>query len=116
MVNNLHNKVHKGTTQDALRSEIVEIILIAWREVKGDLSEVMTSKSFLAVQLYGHSSSLDSLGLVRLLIDVEQRVNERYGSTVALMDEKAMSQKHSPFRTVVSLADYLVKLIEGQSG
>ena len=116
MVNNLHNKVHKGTTQDALRSEIIEIILTAWRVLKGDVSEAMKSELSLDVVLYGHGSSLDSLGLVRLLIDVEQRVNDRYGLTIALMDEKAMSQKHSPFRTVNSLADYLVKLIEDQSG
>jgi len=116
VVNNLHNKVDKGTTQDALRSEIAEIILTAWREVKGDLGEAMKSGSSLDVRLYGHGSSLDSLGLVRLLIDIEQRVNDRYGLSVALMDEKAMSQKQSPFRTVNSLADYLVRLIEGQRG
>src|SRR5687768_1206248 len=56
--------------------------------------------------LYGKESPLDSLGLVSLLIEVEEGLRDA-GVELTLSDERAMSQKHSPFRTVRTLADYI---------
>lgn len=67
-------------------------------------------------RLSGRGAFLDSLALVQLLIDIEEQVGDRYGVTVALMDERAMSEKNSPFITVSSLADFMVPLIEKQRG
>src|ERR671914_749974 len=52
-------------------------------------------------------SLLDSLSLVSLIVDLEQRLKDEYGISLTLTDERAMSQKNSPFRTVRSLADYI---------
>ena len=62
--------------------------------------------------LIGHQSVLDSLGLVTLLVDLEQRLDEEYGLSLTLADERAMSRQQSPFRTVQALADYICLLIE----
>jgi acyl carrier protein len=62
--------------------------------------------------LIGRQSVLDSLGLVTLLVDLEQRLDEEYGLSLTLADERAMSRKQSPFRTVQALADYICLLIE----
>ncbi len=59
-------------------------------------------------RLFGQGGILDSMGLVSLVIAVEQAIEERYGVSVALADEKAMSQKSSPYRTVGTLAAYAV--------
>jgi acyl carrier protein len=65
--------------------------------------------------LIGPGSLLDSLGLVRLIVDLEQRLQDEYGISLTLADERAMSQKNSPFRTVQSLAGYIWLLtLEGQ--
>lgn len=61
--------------------------------------------------LIGRRSLLDSLGLVTLVVDLEQRLKEEYGLGVTLADDRAMSQRNSPFRTVQSLTDYIVSLI-----
>ncbi|HYK40847.1 MAG TPA: acyl carrier protein [Thermoanaerobaculia bacterium] len=67
--------------------------------------------------LFGPSGALDSLGLVSVLVELEQKVADRLGRTVSLMDDRAMSQASSPFRTVGSLADYLgAQLSGGASG
>jgi acyl carrier protein len=58
--------------------------------------------------LYGSGGALDSLGLVSLILDVEQAVNERSGASLVLADAQAMAQRHNPFRDVRSLADYVV--------
>jgi RNase H-fold protein (predicted Holliday junction resolvase) len=49
--------------------------------------------------------------LVNLIITVEQEVENRFGVTVTLADERALSMKASPFRSIQSLADYIGTLI-----
>jgi hypothetical protein len=66
--------------------------------------------------LYGPGGALTSLGLVALILDVEEAVNARTGSGLVLADERAMSQRRSPFRDVRSLADYVMaRLGEAQA-
>ena len=64
--------------------------------------------------LFGRGSSLDSLGLVSLIVDVERLFEEEHGVVLTLADDKAMSQKASPFRTVETLADYIGTLLNGR--
>ena len=61
--------------------------------------------------LLGASSKLDSLDLVNLIISTEQKLEEELDIHLTLADEKAMSQKNSPFRTVTSLAEYILLLL-----
>jgi len=59
--------------------------------------------------LYGKNSALDSLGLVALLIEIEEALRD-VGIEVSLSDERAMSLRHNPFRDVPSLVDYIYAL------
>lgn len=56
--------------------------------------------------LFGAGSPLDSLGLVSLLLDIEEALQSR-GFDVTLSDERAMSQTRSPFRNVPALVAYI---------
>jgi D-alanine--poly(phosphoribitol) ligase subunit 2 len=62
--------------------------------------------------LFGRSGVLDSLGLVNLIVAVEQRLEDELGITLVLADEKAMAQKNSPFRTVATLVDYILQQMD----
>ncbi len=62
--------------------------------------------------LMGDGGILDSLGLVNIIIDVESRFRDM-GHAVTLADEKAMSRRHSPFRSAKSLAHYIKESIDG---
>lgn len=62
--------------------------------------------------LFGASSPLDSLGLVALLIDMEEAF-EQAGHPIVLSDERALSQTRSPFRDVPSLVAYIGQLTNG---
>jgi acyl carrier protein len=64
--------------------------------------------------LFGPGSPLDSLGLVALLIDIEEAFADR-GAAVSLSDERAMSQTHSPFRTVSTLVSYIQSILVVQA-
>lgn len=56
--------------------------------------------------LFGAPSPLDSLGLVALLIDIEEALASA-GYSIVLSDERALSQSRSPFRNISSLVDYI---------
>lgn len=60
--------------------------------------------------LFGAPSPLDSLGLVALLIDIEEAFASE-GRAIVLSDERALSQRRSPFRDVPSLVQYLERLL-----
>jgi hypothetical protein len=68
-------------------------------------------------RLLGSQSVLDSLHLVSLLIAIEREIEDTIGVTLTLADERALSMKESPFRTIQSLASYIEVLIsEAQHG
>ncbi len=68
-----------------------------------------------ATRLFGLDGVVDSLGLVHLIVGVEQAVNDRFGAAVALASEKAISMEHSPFQTVGRLIDFVVEQLRAQA-
>jgi len=62
--------------------------------------------------LLGESGSLDSFGLVNLVVALEQRIEDEFGVTLTLADDKAMSYSRSPFRTVQTLREYVQSLLK----
>lgn len=62
--------------------------------------------------LFGEGGVLTSVDFVTLVLDIEEAVEDATGKSITLADERAMSQKHSPFRTVGALADYIEELLE----
>lgn len=61
------------------------------------------------VALYGEDGALDSMALVNLIADIEDALSEQYALSIALADEKAMSAKNSPYRSVQSLTDAVME-------
>ena len=67
--------------------------------------------------LLGPQSALNSLHLVGFIIGIEREVEDTFGVALTLADERALSMKESPFRTIESLASYIGVLIsEAQNG
>src|SRR5216117_2107831 len=62
-------------------------------------------------RLLGAESLLDSMHLVSLIIAIEREVEDAFGVALTLADERALSMKESPFRSIQSLADYIGILI-----
>lgn len=73
---------------------------------KGSLTQLKES-----IPLIGTDSPLDSLDLVTLIIELEEKLKEEYNISSTLANEYAMSQKNSPFQTIESLTDYICILI-----
>ena len=62
--------------------------------------------------LVGKGAVLDSLGVVSLIVEVEQLVEQQHSVSVTLADDKAMSQKNSPFRTIGALVDHVIAAVK----
>ena len=62
--------------------------------------------------LFGKEGLFDSIGLVSLVVAVEEAIEDQCGVSINLADKRAVSQKHSPFRSIGSLAEYAGRLIE----
>lgn len=61
----------------------------------------------LESKLFGGEGPLDSMALVNLVVDLEELIEDEYGITITLADEKAMSRRTSPFSRVKNLIDYI---------
>ena len=95
------------------KNKIIEIIYTSIDEI--NLQSDSNIPKDINSRLFGQESSLDSLGLVNLIVAIEEAVNEKFDVAISIVDEKAMSQVRSPFRTVDSLAEYIIILIEEET-
>lgn len=93
------------------RSAILNLIYAAIDEVNPALPPDRQIDKSPETQLFGRDSRLDSLGLVNLVVATEARLMDS-GAAVSLADERAMSQKQSPFRTVGTLCDYIAAVLQ----
>jgi acyl carrier protein len=92
------------------RAEIVSIIVERLRDLDPVAQSTPTTDISEKTALFGPEGILDSLGLVALIVDVEEAIAERSGVAITLGDDRAVSQRSSPFRTVGSLAEYISTL------
>jgi acyl carrier protein len=68
-------------------------------------------KLTLDSKLFGGGGPLDSMSLVNLLVDLEELIEEDFGISITLADEKAMSRRTSPFSRVKYLVGYIEERI-----
>ncbi len=104
----------QSTTVNLNRSEVVNVILSALRDVLESQGVEELPALDETTRLIGRSAALDSMGLVTLIVEVEQRLEETFDLVVVLADDRAMSQTRSPFLSVATLADYVMQLAAEQ--
>lgn len=61
--------------------------------------------------LFGKNSSIDSLSLVSVIVDLETTLSEEYGQDVSLTDDRAMTREISPFSNVQNLTEYIKEIL-----
>lgn len=94
------------------RDKLEALILLAVRELGEDLEKPDLHQPSVETVLFGPGGALDSLALVHLIAELEERVSEEFDQDVIIADERAMSRSRSPFRSVASLRDYLLELLD----
>ena len=94
------------------KQEIISLITTQINSYNENLDEPVNLSAGADSILFGEGGVLTSVDFVTVVLDIEEAVEEVTGKSVTLADERAMSQKHSPFRTVGSLANYIEELLE----
>jgi acyl carrier protein len=89
------------------RSVALEIVLSTLRDAvdqNGGDATAVTEETVIV----GPAAVIDSIGVVSLIVDIEQRLEIDHQVSVTLANDRAMSQRSSPFRTPGVLADHIV--------
>ena len=96
-----------------------ERVLSVLREAIGELNEELGYESLETVSentpIFGGEEGIDSISLARLISDIELALSEKMDIEVILADEKAMSMRHSPYRTVGTLTDFILSRLTVQN-
>ncbi len=98
------------------REELTELIIDTTRSVMAEQQLELDGPLSRDTRLFGQNGLLDSLAFVSLVIAVEQGIEERFGARVELADDKALSQKNSPYRSIGTLADYAYGQMDSAPG
>jgi hypothetical protein len=93
---------------------IEDIVLGALRAINAGRAPDQQLPVTLTAPVFGPDSPLDSLGLVALLVEIEDLLAAG-GDVVNLSDAQAMSASHSPFRDVPSLVAFVRQQLEVQA-
>ncbi|MDC0933407.1 hypothetical protein OAR97_06110 [Arcobacteraceae bacterium] len=95
-----------------MKEKIQELIIHSVEELNEELESESLNNPTTQTKLYGANGALDSLALVSLITDLEDIISDEFDKDIVLADEKAMSQRTSPFRNIESLSLYILKLLE----
>ncbi len=99
-----------------MEKELVELVVKVTGEILDEQGLTADGEIAATTKLFGGGGLLDSMGLVALVIAVEQAIEEQFKVNIRLADEKALSQRNSPYRSVGTLAAYAKQEIEARSG
>ena len=96
-------------------TEKLELLILETIRSLGDDHTIKVPEDLgVETGLFGKDGILDSLGLVTLVVELENSIHDHFDKLVALADEKALSEKNSPYKTVASLAEYASKVMEAK--
>jgi acyl carrier protein len=90
------------------RSEqITRAVLACVEDVNTQMPDGAKLRVDVDCPVLGPGSVLDSLGLLNLLVAVEERLSAELGLNVDLLDEDLLADRNGPLRTVGTLIDHV---------
>ena len=95
-----------------MRDQVFTVVQAAVAELNEELEYEELGEVSDDTILYDGGDGIDSLSLVRLIVSLEERCDERFGKRLTLADEKAMSLRHSPYRTAGALTEFIVERLQ----
>jgi acyl carrier protein len=96
-----------------MKDDLIQLICATVTETANAEGIPLPQPVGASTRLFGQDGLLDSMALVSVVIAIEQQIADKFGKGVALADEKALSQRSSPYRSVETLADYALTQIQG---
>lgn len=94
-----------------MRDRIFNCVINAIESINETLPQKIHLQDGMNTPLFGGGGSLDSIGLVNLIVGIEEELVNEFNISITLTSEQAMSRSSSPFKTVSTLVDYIEELI-----
>ena len=91
------------------REQALTLVLRCLASLGRELGKAELEQANEQTHLLGDTSPLDSLALVKLIVDLEEDVRVATGKSIILAEENTMDARTSPFRRVDLLTDYIVE-------
>ncbi|MDP8208362.1 MAG: hypothetical protein P9L92_16975 [Candidatus Electryonea clarkiae] len=101
---NIQNQSSRNRAKEVIDAAIDEVNQL--RPVKQRIS-----KSPETI-LIGKSGALDSLGLINLLVAIEEKAEDLFDVELSLGLEASMEEQQSTFSNINNLTDYIAKVLE----
>ena len=111
LLHSLYNKQNSENNVEQ-KQKITNLVFSVIDEINKESSKEEQIIKALDSVIYGSHGKLDSLGLVNFVVAVEQKIEDVFGKSINLADDKAMSQKNSPFQTVETFVNYIYDVLE----
>ena len=98
------------------KNKVIEVIYKAIDEVNNLLPADRRLDKRMDVVLSDKSrgGALDSMGMVNLVIALEQFIEEEFGKVILLASDLVISEENNPFETVDVLAENLSGILSGE--
>ena len=93
------------------KQEITKIVLNQVEQLNDTLPDTQKFTVNNDTILFGNGSSIDSLSLVSVIVDLEMLFSDEHGFDISLTDDRAMTREISPFDNVNSLVDYIFEIL-----
>ena len=93
------------------RNQLETCVLQAVQELNEQLPPEQQIENSPQAKLFGREAPLDSIGLVNLIVTVEEQLADELELDLTLANEKAMSRRTSPFQSVESLIEFIEELV-----
>ena len=95
-----------------MENQIKEILFKSVEEINKTLDEDQQLELSTETVLLGKDGNINSITLVNLIVAIEESIEDELNVEITLADEKALSQKESPFRTIGTLIDYIAQVVK----
>jgi len=89
-------------------ADILSLVTESLIQLRKDLALPELNEISSGTVLYGSDGDLDSMAIVHLVVDIEARLQQAYAKSWILADERALSLRRSPFRTIESLCKFII--------
>lgn len=102
-------------TDDSANRQNNDVIAVLYAAID-DLNEGLAADKRLDrspdTRLFGDGATLDSLGFVNLVLAIEQRLNDGFGTSIPLAETLMADSQTNPPDTVSRLADFIGQLLK----
>ena len=99
-----------------MKQKMLDTVLDVIKELNPTLPQPVSIEQGSNAALFGQEGVLDSMALVTLILALEEKIEADFNVSIVLANEKALSARNSPFRTIASLASFSERLVmEGGS-